>query len=526
MKVLRWLVAYLLIATQAYAICTDFPATGTPTVTWTAGHTYCFSPGTTAFTASQVINVANVTILCTNGTEIIQQQTAGQNLFTLSSATNPKIIGCALDGNGVNVTSLVNATGSTNAVIEGVVCQNYGTGNCILSNGSDQLFINQWNAVGEPGVAIELNSSTSAITNTTVENGYGTLTAASGSTDYIIDAVGTSNSISKLSLINNTLLGRSGGGTSSLVRVIGNVTPSIHSIRLTDNTCEATATLGACFKIFGVDFSVMKGNECRDAGHLMQACFNTGDLWDSAVIGNTALFTAAVESGPGIIGNDDVRDAFVGNVIANATDGFLGAGSGGIILTTSANPSSRNVVANNTITLDNVPSVGIIISSSANAKASDDNDVHDNTIIGSNAAGTIGVQVTASGGGTATNNKVHDNFIYNTKVGVQSDANTTRTKLIHNSFDTVTTPVTCNGTTPFCDSAEFVVPFALTAGTQSGILFQVPSSTMTFGVCVDTTTAANSPTTTIARASSTTSATSFTVTGTGTDAGYCMGQVY
>lgn len=517
------MMALLLVASNALATCDVFPTSGSPLPnTLVAGKTYCPDGSTEVFTAPIVVSANNVTVLCTNPTSILQQQTAANNLFTVTGSHN-KFIGCNLDGDSVNVTALINVTGATDTVIEGVVCQNYGTGNCILSNGGDQLFINQWNAVAIPGVAIELNSSTSAITNTTIENGYGTLTASSGTTDFIIDANGTSNSISKLSIINNKLLGRNGSGNSDLIRLIGNVTPSIHSVQLTDNTCEATNTLNACFKIFGVDFSVYKGNECRDGGHLMQACLNTGDSWDSAYIGNTALFTTAVESGPGIIGNDDNRDAFIGNVIKNATDGFLGAGSGGIILTTSANPSSRNVVANNSITLDSVASDGILIESTASGKASDDNDVHDNEITGTNTTGQVGILATTSGGGTESNTKIHDNHIYNTKVGVQSDSGTVRTQIIHNIFDTVaTTAVVCNGTTPYCDTLDFVVPFTLSGGTITGTL-PVMGSVLS-GVCEDTTTIANKAT--IAFTSSTTSATTYTVTGILTDSGICMGQVY
>src|SRR5208282_879900 len=120
----------LALPTLAHALCTDYPATGTPTVTWTAGHTYCFASGTTSFASAQAINVANVTILCT-GKNAIVQRTGTTDLFDVTAA-NFVIAGCDIDGNtqtSAGTGPLINLNGANDALIVDNQFTNTGTTN-------------------------------------------------------------------------------------------------------------------------------------------------------------------------------------------------------------------------------------------------------------------------------------------------------------------------------------------------------------------------------------------------------------
>ncbi len=467
----------LAMPSVARALCTDYPATGAASITWTAGHTYCFAKGTTTFSSAQAINVNNVTILCTNPTEILQQTTSGDDLFDVTG-TSDKIIGCTLDGDSNN-DILVNATASTALVVEGVTFQNYGTGYGVESLESDQLFINQWNCTAEPGVCIYLNPSTGNITNTTIENGYGSLTATSGTTNYIVELANASgNTISKVLVTDNRVLGRNGAGNAKLIYFGGAVTPNIHGVQFTDNTCEATSTLYACYCLYGIDFSSIKGNLVRDNANLLVLGFDFGDLYDSSVAGNTILLTSGEGSGPCIAGFDVSRNSFVGNTCKNPNNDYTFA-SAGILLGPSAAPVSYNTVADNVIHLDTVASTCIEVDSGANSYAANDNDVHGNQCIGTGTASQIGVLITTGGTGTATGNKVHDNTFDDVATGAETDAGTTSTRIADNLYDTVTTPVVCNGTTPYCYNYDAWFSISGTP-TGSQIFPGVCAETLTF----------------------------------------------
>jgi hypothetical protein len=421
--------------------CTDQVATGTPTVTWTAGHTYCFQAGTTQFAAAQSISANNVTIYCSTKAAIIQR-TGSTDLFDVSG-NYFQLIGCALDGNsqsGSGTGPLVKITG-TDGLVQANLIQNAGVTNPTVAaidvepTGSRaRILSNTFAASTDQSVGVNIiNSTGGPTTGVIVANNLVTSFNPGNASLSAIRFTDHNGAVPINDLLVEGNVIYAAGANASAMSFGGAVGASSTGDKYIANTVHATARLGTGFFHYGATNMVMVGNVVNFVnGTVDNAAFGLGDQYGAVVADNTIEDGASYSGAFGIACYDCGKTRIDSNNIYN----MYGVG---ILVTPIGVNENDNAVSNNHVAFASGKTGSCYKLSTSSANTMTDTQIVGNHCTGDGTASQIGV-TEASGGAALTNTMVSGNFFTKVATGILNASGITGDVWVHNYFDSVLTP--------------------------------------------------------------------------------------
>lgn len=514
--------------------CTDNWSPGPQSPTLVAGHTYCPSAtGTYTFAAALAVNVANVSILCSNPNEVLQWTGTTDGVDVTAKGFHTR--GCGWDHNGQTTGNTgplinINSASATDWSIEDSTFTNTGTtagtgasATIFVQNGSRGIIKDNFVPGAQTDTFVQVNaqSGTAQISDIQIiHNILPNFAPTSGKWAILINQA-TGNSSNRISVNDNNIVVTT-TNASGAIEQLGNVganNTSVEDSHFDRNTLKATAAAGGLIKIFACSWCTINGGIYDDGGNAIGApLVNTGDLYNTTLAG--LMVNASSSSEGGIYLVDASFDTVFGSTITGMgnTDACIFVGS-------SAGSANGNAITGNSCSLS-FDGKGVWVQSNFSSGTVKNNVVSGDSITGTPAHnGTVGIFFQNSAG-TMSNNLAESNPIQDItgtgSIGIEVGAGAANTYIGHHNLANITTSVSDAGTNSTLDLWDGVKSITLSGGTGTATI-PIPGIAAV-GVCQDTTTQANKCT--IAFTSSTSTATTVTATGTGTDVCVCTVQVH